>query len=137
MFKNIKSQLNDPKVRQLFSVLGVEYTEAIIDMKLAQCRDDATHLMHGWLDDGVIQGICGFELRDNHIYLKDLAVDEDMRECGIGSSMLVALQEEFNLPIKAETDDDAVEFYRKIGFEISDAPPRHGTRRYALYRNVM
>ena len=137
MLQNIKCQLDTPKVRYLFGILGEEYTEEIIDMKLTQYRDDMAHFIYGWLKNDEIIGICGFELCGNYIYLKDLVIDENMRGCGIGSTIIAALQEEFNLPIKAETDDDAVEFYRKISFDISDAPPKHGTRRYALYRGVM
>ena len=137
MFQNIKKQLDAPEVRRLLSILGAEYTETIINIKLAQYRDDKAHLMYGWLENKEILGICGFELCDDYIHLKDLVVDENMRGLRIGSSMIAALQKEFNLPIRAETDDDAVEFYRKILFDISDAPSKHGTRRYALYRGVI
>ena len=136
MLQNIKCQLDDPKVRYLFGILGEEYTEDIINTKLSQYRDETTHFIYGWLKNNEIIGICGFELCDDFIYLKDIVIDKNMRGCGIGSTIIAALQEEFNLPIKAETDDDAVEFYRKILFDISDAPPKHGVRRYALYRKL-
>ena len=136
MFESIKNRLNNPKVRHLFGTLGEEYTEAIIDMKLAQYHDDAAYSIYGWLEQDEILGICGFVFRDDCIYIHDLAVDEDVRGRGIGSAMIAVLQEKFTLPITAETDDEAVEFYRKIGFDVSDVPPKHGMRWYALYRSI-
>lgn len=50
-----------------------------------------------------------------------IAVDSSARNQGIGSYMVTALKNTFNLDlIYAETDDDAVVFYKKNGFNITE-----------------
>jgi hypothetical protein len=43
--------------------------------------------------------------------------------------MITALSETYHLPIEAETDDDAVEFYRKNGFTTT-ATQKYNVRRW-------
>jgi len=43
--------------------------------------------------------------------------------------MVTALEEMYGLPIEAETDDEAVAFYRKRGFETTEFDhPKRGRR---------
>ena len=49
----------------------------------------------------------------------DIAVNENCRKQGIGSALLSFVLENFNiLELTAETDDDAVGFYKKFGFTV-------------------
>ena len=50
-----------------------------------------------------------------------IAVDAAARNCGIGATMIDRLAERYALrTITAQTDDDAVGFYRKCGFCITE-----------------
>ena len=50
-----------------------------------------------------------------------IAVDDSVRHQGIGSYMINELANEYNLTsIYAETDNDAVGFYRNNGFDITE-----------------
>jgi len=71
---------------------------------------------YGWIENDSILGICGYEIHGDKVEIHLIAVDENARVRGVGSSMITALQEEYSKDIEAETDDDAVEFYRKCGF---------------------
>lgn len=59
-------------------------------------------------------------IEDNKIEVFGIAVDTLHQHKGIGSFMINNLIEKFNLKyILAETDNDAVEFYRKNNFAIT------------------
>jgi len=128
MFIDIKSQLDNPIVRQIMSACVYKNSLDAAINKLVQYLNHPTWSMYGWLENGEIIGICGFEVHQtNRVDILHIAVSGDARKRGIGSAMLTALQELFCLPLKAETDDDAVEFYRKIGFETTAFQKTKGT----------
>jgi len=125
MFRNIKDQLDNPVVRNIFA--ACVYKNA--DKKLEQYRSCDTLSLYGWVENGEIVGVCGFEVRDT-VEIKHIAVAENARGRGIGSAMIAALRAQFCLTIQAETDDDAVDFYRKVGFEATEFE-KYGVRRWA------
>lgn len=60
-----------------------------------------------------------------------IAVADDARGSGLGSRLVdAARRADTTLPLYASTDDDAVDFYRRLGFTVSSAPrdPRWPTR---------
>ena len=130
MFSNIKDRLDNSTVRQIMTACVYDYSPHVADKKLDEYRTRETYSMYGWIENGEIIGICGFQVyQTNRVEVMHIAVDEKMRQRGIGSAMVKALQEQFCLPLKAETDDDAVGFYRKAGFETT-AFHIGGVRRY-------
>jgi len=64
-------------------------------------------------------GICGFRVLQNNVEICHIAVAENARGKGIGSKMVAALLDKYGMDIQAETDDGAVDFYRKCGFEAT------------------
>jgi len=134
MLHNTTDNINNPIIRQILSGIGAEYTDEKIDRKLARYSKYETHYMYIWLENHKTVAICGVEICDEYVFIHDLYVDEISRRRGIGSQIIREVQVLYKLPIKAESDDDAVGFYRKVGFEISVAPPKHGTRHWALYK---
>lgn len=82
-------------------------------------RSDHHRLMGYSLDDEII-GIIGYEsLPDRVIKIHHLSVDPEFRGLGYGRGMILELIDLIEpKKIIAETDDDAVDFYRNIGFEI-------------------
>jgi len=69
-----------------------------------------------WIENDNIFGICGYEVRDDKVEIHLIAVDENARSRGVGGAMVTSLQKKYGKDIEAETDDDAVGFYRKRGF---------------------
>lgn len=68
---------------------------------------------------------------DRSIGIRSIAVAPHWRRRGLGRAMVVALLQRSGLErVVAETDDDAVEFYRQCGFDVQDAPPKFGRARY-------
>jgi GrpB-like predicted nucleotidyltransferase (UPF0157 family) len=94
-----------------------------------RCRSHEPHQLYGWVENGEIFGVCGYEAHADYIEIQHIAVAENKRRQGVGGKMVAALQASFNLPIEAETDDDAVDFYRKCGFEAT-AISKYDVRRW-------
>ncbi|QSO54055.1 GNAT family N-acetyltransferase [Alicyclobacillus curvatus] len=69
--------------------------------------------------DGSALGIIGFKREGVSAEILHIAVDEHNRNGGVGRRMIDELLKLENLTeLTAETDHDAVEFYRRYGFEI-------------------
>lgn len=84
---------------------------------------------------GDVVGFTAFDRRPDHLELHYLAVSEAARGVGLGARLIDAVRASApGLALRAETDDDAVEFYRSLGFTVRDAPRDArwpGRRRYA------
>lgn len=77
-------------------------------------------------------GIVGFKGQGVSGEILHIAVDKHKRNCGIGRSMIDELLLLENLTeLTAETDRDAVEFYRRYGFEIQSLGEKYpGVERF-------
>lgn len=74
-------------------------------------------------DAGDVVGFAAFARHRDHLELHYLAVSETARGAGLGSRLIDAVRAaDPSLPLRAETDDDAVDFYRTLGFTATGAP---------------
>jgi len=64
------------------------------------------------------------------IEITNIAVAEHARNRGIGRAMITVLREKHREMIEAETDDDAIDFYRKCGFICTPTMQKQGVRRW-------
>ena len=90
------------------------------------------------LDNDSISGILIMDLSDEIPEIIGIAVDEDQRDHGIASKMIrYATETECLKCIKAQTDDDAVGFFKSFGFsckkEIIEYPDGQAVRYDCLY----
>ena len=91
----------------------------------------------GWQEGEEVLACAGAEpLGSDTIGIRSIAVDPEWRHHGLGRTLLAGLAERSGAErIVAETDDDAVGFYRRCGFVIEDAPPKFGQARYWCVRD--
>ena len=85
-----------------------------------------------------ILGFIGILDDKEHITINHIAVAIKSRGLGIGKKLIDYVFDKF-LPesIIAETDDDAVNFYKKVGFEIQNLPEAYqGITRYKCKRGI-
>ncbi|MDT0277107.1 GNAT family N-acetyltransferase [Blastococcus goldschmidtiae] len=95
------------------------------DLSLRRIR--ANHLprlaVAGIVADGVVVGFVAYDQGDSQVVMKYIATAESRRGMRIGSSLVHELQRRHpGLAISAQTDDDAIGFYRKLGFTDTAAP---------------
>lgn len=73
--------------------------------------------------DGDVVGFAAYEKLPDRLELHYLSVSEDARGAGLGTRLIDALcRTAPSSPLVAETDDDAVGFYRALDFTVTDAP---------------
>lgn len=98
-----------------------------------QYAADGYKKMAGYFIDGRLAGCAGVDLTDPETaVLHHLAVDPAFRHRGIGRKMIEQIMEQYSVKLlEAETDGDAVGFYRNCGFEIEDLGEKYpGVTRY-------
>ncbi len=75
------------------------------------------------LDDGRIVGLASYAAVGRDSVLRYLAVDGTYRANGIGRRLVYAVRDRApRAALIAETDDDAVAFYRRCGFMVTPLP---------------
>lgn len=90
----------------------------------------------GVVEEGAVIGFAAADLDSDPVLLEYIAVAETAQGRGLGAAIVGAVREAAGgRAMRAETDDDAVAFYRRIGFAIiplSERDPRWPDRpRYA------
>jgi fructoselysine 6-kinase len=135
MFTDIKHNMDNPVVHRIIAYAAFDGSPKGIAKTVQKYQSNPELHFYAWIESGEVLGICGFEVHDNKVEIHLIAVDEATRGHGIGSAMVTALQEKYNKDIEAETDDDAVVFYRKRGFKtIEFMHEKHGKRHTCLLR---
>lgn len=130
MFCDIKKQLDNPAVLKILASSEYESSLDRAKQKAAEFRRHESWLLYGWVENGGIVGLCGFEVHKDSVEILNIAVAENMRHHGVGGKMITALWKKYAMAIKAETDDDAVGFYRKRGFSVT-ATEKYDVRRWS------
>ncbi len=119
MFYDIKDQLDNPAVRVIMAASAFDPSPEAMDYKAAEYRRHESWQLYGWVENGRIIGVCGFEVHKDYVEVLNIAVAESVRHHGVGGKMITALWKKYEMAIEAETDDDAVDFYRKRGFQAT------------------
>jgi ribosomal protein S18 acetylase RimI-like enzyme len=90
----------------------------------------------GWQEGDALLACAGAErLGRGTIGIRSIAVAGNCRNRGLARSLIDALAERMGADeVVAETDDDAVGFYRRCGFVVEEAQPKFGRARYWCVR---
>ena len=92
---------------------------------------DPTRQVWSWTAGGQVRCAAGLQVQGEAAEVLHIGTRLDARGKGYGRSLLLALFAHLQLTsLEAETDSEAVGFYRRAGFQIQDAPPRFGTPRF-------
>jgi len=117
MFCDMINYLENPTLRKLVSASAFDQSIEATDKRMEEFRRREDLHLYGWIENDEILGTCGVEAHSDCVVIRGIAVDPNVRKRGIGKAMITAVQQKFKTTVKAETDDGAVEFYRKCGFE--------------------
>ena len=129
MFCDIKNELDNPVVREILSESMFDNSPEAVDLKVAEIRRKSDWQVFGVIEGDKFLGVCVFEVHTDWVEILHIAVPKNMRTLGVGSAMITALRHKYLLRIEAETDEDAVEFYRKYGFETIEIK-KYNVRRW-------
>ena len=130
-FSDIKESLCDEKIYSLLAPSVFEPTpERLADRAERYIKNADTSVYSGFAG-GEYKGIVVFKITGNSAEILDIAVKEEDRGKGIGTAFLNFIFSRFDITeITAETDDEAVGFYKKYGFRIAGTKIKFNTVRY-------
>lgn len=95
------------------------------------------HYLMGAIINDKLVGIIGIKLNKNTATIKHISVLEEFRKQGIARKLVQHLMDHFSLTIiKADTDKDAVEFYRSLGFKCEEFSTEYGIRYKCYLENI-
>ena len=129
MFYDIKERIYDSVVREIMAQSSFDQSREAMDRKAEEFYRHVSWQLYGWIEDEEIVGICGFVVYRDYIEILNIAVAQHAQRKGIGSRMITELWNKYKITIKAETDDDAVDFYRKCGFSTIEIS-KYNVRRW-------
>ena len=77
------------------------------------------------------QGLCVVQPNDQSAEILILSVAKEYQGRGMGRALIAHIQNQLKIPLAAETDDEAVGFYRRCGFCVTSLGEKYpGVIRY-------
>lgn len=105
---------------------------ARIARNLEAYRTDPGRQLFLWETGGRVVCAVGLHVRARQAEVLHIGTDPQERGKGFARALLSAVASALDLTaLSAETDEDAVGFYRRSGFQVREAAPRGGQRRFA------
>lgn len=131
MLLNIKSYIRKPQVAELFSYAVFPDDRSVEEAVQAYESNDAWQL-YGYEDGELLVGMIGYEKSGNDLVIRHISVIPENRGLGYGRGMILeAMTKEKPERVIAETDEEAVDFYRNIGFIVHSLGEQYpGTERF-------
>lgn len=132
MINDIKDRLDDPNIQELIGYAVFPDPDQLAKTIAAYGTDPKLQLL-GYISEGDVIGVVGFAISEaNELTIEHIAVLPEMRGGGYGRGMILELLH-LKAPkaIFAETDEEAVHFYRSIGFTVESLGEKYpGTERF-------
>jgi GNAT superfamily N-acetyltransferase len=116
VFQDIKARITEPEVGVIISYAALDGSPEGVAKEAEMYLSSDKLNFYGWVEGDRVVGICGYEIHADKVEIHLISVIEDRQKQGVGGAMVAALQEMYNLPLEAETVDEAVGFYKKRGF---------------------
>lgn len=132
MFKNIKNNIDQPEIKDLINHCIFPDPENLIEV-VSEYKNCLELQIFGIESENEIVGMIGYMYMDDDvIQIKHISVRPDCRGAGFGRGLILELlSTEKPQKLLVETDDEAVDFYRRIGFEIKSLGEKDpGVERY-------
>ena len=133
---DIKEIITGPDILKLLAPSVFNPTEERLLNRAKKYQEDENTNIYAYKDNGEHKGIVIFKIANNSATILDIAVKPDYQGQGIGSKLIDFIFNSFNVNnITAETDDDAIGFYKKYGFTVADTKVKFDAKRYTCVKN--
>lgn len=128
---DIKSDITSNKVLEIISLAHYKPTKEQMQLLADSYLNNKDIKVFGYKIDDNIAGIIVINNHDNNI-IESISVAMRYRKIGIGKKLINYVVDTLDInTIEAETDDDAVDFYRNCGFYIENLGFKYeNVRRY-------
>ncbi len=127
----IKEITSEPDILKLLAPSVCNPTEERLLNRANKYKKDENVNIYAYKDNDEYKGIVVFNIAKSSATILDIAVKPDYQGQGIGSKLIDFIFNSFNAQnITAETDDDAIGFYKKYGFAVAKTETKFNTKRY-------
>ena len=128
---DVKEIITEPDILKLLAPSVYNPTEKRLLNRAKKYQEDKSTNIYAYKHNGEYKGIVIFKIINNSATILDIAVKPEHRGQGIGSKLIDFIFNYFNAQnITAETDDDAIGFYKRYGFIVADTKVEFDTKRY-------
>ncbi len=120
--KEIKKEFNDPEILNIFSLCMYMPTKEKLEKRAFEYLTDEDVFIYGFFIDEKITGIIVIKkITNENFKINGISVKTEYRNKYIGNLLIDYAADVLNIEtLYAETDDDAVDFYRKCNFTIEN-----------------
>lgn len=134
-FCNVKENITDIEIQNLLAPSVYRPTPERLAERARAYQANPKTEVYAYREKGEYLGILVFEMetwgKGRAVSILDLAVVPAFQGRGIGGRMIGFLFRQFPvIQITAETDGDALGFYKKYGFSVTDTTKKFDTTRY-------
>lgn len=127
----VKEIITEPDILKLLAPSVYNPTKERLLNRAKKYQEDEETNVYVYKEDNEYKGIVVFEIVNNSATILDIAVKPEYQGQGTGSKLIDFIFNSFNAQnITAETDDDAIEFYKKYGFIVADTKVEFDIKRY-------
>ena len=117
MIEDIRENFAAEEVYAIYAACMFEPTWEKFRERAEALRKDPAVRMFGYTENGAVLGVIVIREKEGGAEVCGIAVDETRRGHGIGGELVRYVMDELQPDVLyAETDDDAVGFYRNCGF---------------------
>ena len=128
---DIKNHLCDKSVYSLLAPSVFNPTSERLLSRAEKYQADDKVKAYAYSDNGEYKGIVVFKIEDNTAEILDIAVKPEYQGQRIGSRLIDYIFTRFAVnKIITETDNDAIEFYKKYGFTVVGTKDVFDSKRY-------
>lgn len=128
---DIKEDVTNNHILKLLTPSVYNPTEERLLNRARKYQEAENTHIYAYKEECEYKGIVVFEIANNSATILDIAVKPEHQSHGIGSKLIDFIFNQFEADkIVAETDDDAVGFYKKYGFIVADTNVKFDSKRY-------
>lgn len=128
---DVKAEMLKPDIYLLLSPSVYKPTQECLIERAKKYQGNDQVRVYAYSQDGIYKGIVVFEMKNKIAEILDIAVKPEYQGKGIGSGLIDYIFSQFVVyKITAETDCDAIGFYKKCGFTVTDTKLHHDTKRH-------
>ena len=128
---DIKEIITEPNILKLLAPSVYNPTQERLLNRAKKYQEDENTNIYAYKHNGEYKGIVVFKIANNSATILDIAVKPEYQGQGIGGKLIDFIFDQFEVDnITAETDDDAIGFYKKYGFTVANTKVEFDTKRY-------
>ena len=133
---DVKEKLSDSDILDLLAPSVFNPTPERLLSRAEKYQADDNTSVYAYSENGEYKGIVVFKIKEQTVEILDIAVKPEYQGKGIGSRLIDYIFSKFSInKIIAETDDEAIGFYKKYGFTVIDTRVEIYTKRYTCVKN--